>query len=386
MNELYISYLELYKQSPFFARKKLVEAYLKIRNISEVARIFHTTRKTVRKALQRWEREGEEGLKDRSRRPHNCPRRTPLHIEIIIVSERIKTGYGRDRIARILCEKGLEVKPSTVRYVLRRYKLQGKYKRCKWKKKKRYYDFDSLYPLQHFETDLKEIFDKGTLSEKVIERAKKRNIPPYQWTAIDVKTRMRFLAYSYEKTFINGLIFMIFIIIFLRAMGIRGKITFQTDNGEEFGGKSPSKLDWLNKYIFNPLGAELIHIPKGKKEWNAYVERSHQTDDNEFYIPQLELCESVEEFLWRALRWEFMYNTRRYHSTIRSTPYEKLRKEMVVGKYIAMFPVFILDKISTMYELFFHNPSSKGGEDVLTKDLELERLISTLPQNPLKLL
>jgi len=29
------------------------------------------------------------------------------------------------------------------------------------------------------------------------------------------------------------------------------------------------------------------------------VERSHQTDDNEFYIPQLGLCESVEEFLWR---------------------------------------------------------------------------------------
>jgi len=54
---------------------------------------------------------------------------------------------------------------------------------------------------------------------------------------------------------------------------------------------------------------------------------------------------------------------------------------MVVGKYIAMFPVFILEKISTMYELFFHNPSSKGGEDVLTKDHSVNIYLHFFIQN-----
>jgi hypothetical protein len=35
------------------------------------------------------------------------------------------------------------------------------------------------------------------------------------------------------------------------------------------------KLEYLNKQIFGPLNVRLIHIPKGKKEWNAFVERSH---------------------------------------------------------------------------------------------------------------
>jgi len=86
------------------------------------------------------------------------------------------------RIARVLKEKGIEVKPSTVRYVLERYGLQGRYKRSKYRKRRRFYDFDALYPLSHFEVDLKEI------SEESITHASKLNIPPYQWTFIDVKT------------------------------------------------------------------------------------------------------------------------------------------------------------------------------------------------------
>ncbi|MCM8810642.1 MAG: hypothetical protein NC917_03220, partial [Candidatus Omnitrophica bacterium] len=52
-------------------------------------------------------------------------------------------------------------------------------------------------------------------------------------------------------------------------------------------------------------------------EYNAFVERSHQTDDNEFYIPQLDRCESKEEFIWRMIRWEWMYNTKRIHLLIK---------------------------------------------------------------------
>lgn len=128
--------------------------------------------------------------------------------------------------------------------------------------------------------DLKEIYDQSTLSQKTLQHAQSLHIPPYQWTAIDIKTRIRLLSYFYEKTFSNELTFMLTILYFLRMIGIKHPITFQTDNGEEFGGKSIDKLQYLNREIFSPLGTKLIHIPKGKKEWNAFVERSHQTDDN----------------------------------------------------------------------------------------------------------
>ncbi|PMP95112.1 MAG: hypothetical protein C0168_07025 [Candidatus Aminicenantes bacterium] len=234
---IYPTYYELSKSAPLLARKAIIRAYEERRNISEVARMFQTTRKTVRKVLRRWKERGEEGLKDLSRRPKRSPRRTSAVVEALIVAERKKTGYGRDRIVRILQERGVEVKPSAVRYVLRRYKLSIKYKRSRYRHRNRFYDFESLYPLQHFQVDLKEVYDATTLSEETLRWAKKLNIPPYQWTAIEVKTRLRFISYSYEKTFTNGLMFMLMLIYFLRSFGIEHQITLQTDNGEEFGGK-----------------------------------------------------------------------------------------------------------------------------------------------------
>ncbi|MDI6848761.1 MAG: helix-turn-helix domain-containing protein [Candidatus Saccharicenans sp.] len=57
------------------ARKAIIKAYEEVGNISEMARVFGTTRKTVRRVLRRWEEGGESGLKDRSHRPGNSPRK-----------------------------------------------------------------------------------------------------------------------------------------------------------------------------------------------------------------------------------------------------------------------------------------------------------------------
>ncbi|MCX7974762.1 MAG: hypothetical protein N3B16_09735 [Candidatus Aminicenantes bacterium] len=108
-----------------------------------------------------------------------------------VLAERKRTGYGRDRIARLFQARGLAVRPSTVRCVLRRYKVQAKHKRSKYRRRQRFSDFESLYPLQHFQVDLKQIYDQSTLPQSMLRWAKKINIPPYQWTAIDVKTRLR---------------------------------------------------------------------------------------------------------------------------------------------------------------------------------------------------
>ncbi|HNS05369.1 MAG TPA: helix-turn-helix domain-containing protein [Candidatus Saccharicenans sp.] len=59
---IYLTYYELFKSVPLLARKAIIMAYEETGNISEVARLFRTTRKTVRKVLRRW-REGGDLLK-----------------------------------------------------------------------------------------------------------------------------------------------------------------------------------------------------------------------------------------------------------------------------------------------------------------------------------
>ena len=76
------------------ARKHLVETYQKTGSISATSRLWHTSRNVVR-----YEAEGEEGLKDRSRRPYNSPRQTPKEIEELVLKARKETGLGRKRLA-----------------------------------------------------------------------------------------------------------------------------------------------------------------------------------------------------------------------------------------------------------------------------------------------
>ncbi|NPV82908.1 MAG: transposase [Candidatus Aminicenantes bacterium] len=124
----------------------------------------------------------------------------------------------------------------------------------------------------------------------------------------------------------------------------------------QFGGKSVDKLEYLNKKVFSPLKAELLPTPRGKKEYQAFVERSPQTDDNEFYIPQIERFEDLEEFYYRALRWQFVYNTKRHHSTLSMTPFQKLSLERKLQNLVAIFPVAQLEKLTDLYPKLFSLP------------------------------
>ena len=87
-SSLYPSYRELYKYDPVFARKKVIEVYTTLMKKSLTAQICKTNRCVLREILRRYEAEGEQGLKNRSRRPTHSPHRTPLHIEGIVLTER----------------------------------------------------------------------------------------------------------------------------------------------------------------------------------------------------------------------------------------------------------------------------------------------------------
>jgi transposase InsO family protein len=90
---------------------------------------------------------------------------------------------------------------------------------------------------------------------------------------------------------------------------------FTVDNGEEFGGKSWMKVRELRKLI-GGFGCRLIQNHKGHCEENAHLERSHRTDDDEFYIPRVLQIKSEADLLNEAMGYIYYYDNVRGHSAL----------------------------------------------------------------------
>ncbi|HNR23968.1 MAG TPA: hypothetical protein PKG50_00855 [Candidatus Bipolaricaulis anaerobius] len=52
---------------------------------------------------------------------------------------------------------------------------------------------------------MKEVLDKGELGTKLWDHLTKRKLPRYQWTFLEGRARVRFLAWGHEISLTNGL-------------------------------------------------------------------------------------------------------------------------------------------------------------------------------------
>ena len=362
-----VTYAELRQLNPAAARQKLIEAHATLGSIRAVARAFRTTRAIVRKALRRFKADGPGGLDDRSTRPHRSPSKTSDALEAMVAQARKRTGYGPLRLHR---DARVPLSPWTIRNVVRRLGLKPKRRRT-WKgTKRRLYIWEQKDPLSFFQTDLKVIPDRKGIPPDAYEHHECAGLPPYQWTACCVRTRTRFLAFSREKTFANGLAFMTLVVLWLRAHGVHHHVGFQTDWGEEFGGKSPKKLASLDRRIFRPMGATLHRIRKGRTTDNAIVERSHRSDDEEFYGPLLTRYPDTDSFLLGAFRWQCRWNLRRQHFGRHMSglcPADRAQQLLsTLKRDVFLFPPILLDIVGPIPQtLGPHLPSLKVGHDVL---------------------
>ncbi len=99
-------------------------ALTKDSNFSQLCRKFGISRKTGYKWLHRYLEEGLEGLRDRSRRPHSSPNRTPETVEKRVLSLRDKHPvWGGRKIHKRLEVLGMDnvPPPSTITEILRRH-------------------------------------------------------------------------------------------------------------------------------------------------------------------------------------------------------------------------------------------------------------------------
>ena len=148
----------------------------------------------------------------------------------------------------------------------------------------------------------------------------------------------------------NGLAFLILVALWLRAHGVTVPLTFQTDWGQEFGGDNPAQVHALSERFLAPLGARLACYPKGRKGYNGRVERSHRTDDEEFYRPYALRLQSPKDVLRYAQRWVAFYNVHRPHfgaDLEGRPPFAVVQALGYTGPdTLAYFPPLILDTIS----------------------------------------
>lgn len=344
-----IDYKALRKVNAETARLAVLE-YLKTngRNISDAARAFGINRSVVYDILRK-QQEGD--MRDRSRVPKHQPNKTAPEIEDRVVKAKNKTRMGSRRLSIYLKKyEGLSVPAGTIRHILRRNRkrldhppLRGRSRRPK----REFVDWYSAKVFEVVQIDLKYIRDQKALTREQILHLDRFAIPNYQWSALDVNSRFKLIAYSRERSWTNGLCFYLWVIAWLRSHGVTAQIVFTVDNGEEFGGKSWLKVKELRKLIAG-FGCRLIQNRKGHPEENAHVERSHRTDDDEFYKPKaLQLC-SEQDLLEQATDYIYYYNNAREHSSLDyQTPFEHLiQQQPEIDHNIRFVQPLILDDVS----------------------------------------
>jgi len=243
-------YHDLRKSNPESARI-LTRNVLKENNgnVSKTARILGISRVTVRRAR-------DKDLNDLSRKPKHVRKKIDYFLESLIVEESKNTGYRYRLLSFYLKNKySINISENTIKKVLKRNNMKKKKVRTLNKNRRPLYDYEHLSPFSHFQIDTKHILDETALPESVYKHIEKYGLPKYEWNAIDVKTRMRFTAYSHTLSASFGFAFILLVVLWCRLHNVRDKINIRLDNGSEFASSSKRKLDEYNDF-FSSLNAK----------------------------------------------------------------------------------------------------------------------------------
>lgn len=167
--------------------------------------------------------------------------------------------------------------------------------------------YNKVVPGHHIQMDVKFLIFKGDDGKKI-----KR----YQYTAIDDATRVRALKIYKRHTQANAIDFTNYVIHKLpfRIQQIR------TDRGHEF----QAKFHWH----VEDLGIRHVYIKPRSPQLNGKVERSHRSDQEEFY--QLLTYKDDVDLEEKLTEWERFYNFARPHGAHQGkTPYEILKEKLL---------------------------------------------------------
>ena len=290
--------------------RPILEGSVLIKNMAQVCPF---SLRSLNYWLRSYRAYGPEGLENKSTRPKTNPKETPIRIKERIIELRKKRKQCSRKIQWDLKEEGIDVHYQTIQKIIKAEGLTRKYRTRKIK-----CDYVRI-PLK-----------KGELVEIDIKFVPERigGRKYYQFTAIDCATRWRCLkAYDDASTFAA--------IKFLKKLVRVANFKIQaikTDNGSCFTNRYTGynkSTDPLNPrlHAFDILCSELAMphylIDPGKPQQNAFVERSHRTDQEKFY--EENKFKSFEDLRDKLKLWNMKYNDTKHCGLNGLTPNQALR-------------------------------------------------------------
>lgn len=286
----------------FDYRLKIVEC-AKETSISNAAKVFETTRPTVRKWRDRYEEEGISGLKDKSKTPHNIPHKMSKENESKVeylrkrhprwggrrLKQRYRLAPSHAAIQRVIKQRGL-VKKKKKRWRRRQdlRELKAKYKAFE----KNQIDVKDLSDIYHYWP-----FMRGL------------GLPRYEYTCREVSIGACFFAYANENNSSYASLFADYVANHLKSYGIDlATIEYQTDNGSEFIGSVRKKINRFSAFERTLLKHKIYHhrIPPRCSYLQGDVETFHNIVEDELY--DIENYSNSQEFLGKAYAYQLYFN------------------------------------------------------------------------------
>lgn len=231
--------------------------------ITELCNGFEISRPTAYKLIDRYEKQGIEGLRERAKKPINHPNRTPEYVEKNILSLKEKhSKWGAKKIHRLLfnhCSSDDIPSVVTVHNILSKNGMVCPQKRLR-RVKPVYPIFDPESCNEVWSADYKGKFLMGN------------RIYCHPLTIADSKSRFVFTAKAhYRETFKAAK--MEFIKVF-RQYGLPKQI--HTDNGSPFGAVRAIQRFTQLSYWFIDLGILPVYSDPAHPEQNGRHERMHR--------------------------------------------------------------------------------------------------------------
>lgn len=306
-------------ESKQFARYQWIEPILENKlNIVQVAKVCPFSVRAIKYWLEKYRREGINGLLDKSTRPHKSPNATEKEIVSRILEIRDEDHLGGKKIFWQLQKENIFLAERTVNNILKR---EG---RSRVYRKKR------EYILRH-----KNNFKPGEMVEIDIKYGIHFGFGRwwYQYSAIDVASKWRFLKgyqnqeNDYTLDFVKSFLNRTDHLFLVKAI--------KTDNGSVFTNRLtgyPKSSDPLtpNLHVMDQLlnNKGIIHylIEPGHPQQNGCIERSHRTDQEYFYNRLAERPKNIEEYNYQLTLWNNWYNNLPHCSLNGLSPNEYLEK------------------------------------------------------------
>ena len=385
-----MSYKNLKKENELLAKLQIVKLF-KIKKISKVAiaKSFECHRNTVTNIIKDFEHIPKSdqkilltqtnnietiknlmgSLNSKSTRPiGRHPKQATVEQETKIVdifNNYLSVGYKRMKrhIDRSFGRPGNNHrKVSSLERSLTKLSLaqiKGIYKRNNLQIKKRrsvngevrhIYDYSAIAAFEYMHIDTKHILDQGALPSEIYEKFQLNDeLPIYEWNIMDAKSRFRFIAYSHNLSSEFGFKLLVSTIQYIRGLfsNYDLHINILTDSGTEFYGGSIRKEEKWNK-VLNVMNASIESYEIGNDIRKNLIERSHKSDDEDFYISRGQFIHDRRSFLKEARGYQYYWNAQRSHNGIDMndrTPLEVLADSGLISPHrLLNYPTMILEE------------------------------------------